>query len=72
MVCIDKLFIPKMAVSWNVAACNLVDINRHFRGAYSILMMEAGSYSERSVVFNRLHGAISQKMTILTLAAVRT
>jgi hypothetical protein len=34
-------------------------------------MMEAVSTSETLVYFNRLHGAISQKAVIFTLAIVR-
>jgi hypothetical protein len=41
----------KMAVFWAVAPCNLVEVYRHFRGAYNTLIIEAASTSETSVFF---------------------
>jgi hypothetical protein len=40
----------KMAVNWVVGPCSLVEVYRHFRGAYT-LMMKAASTSETSVNF---------------------
>jgi hypothetical protein len=46
----------KMTVFWDVAPCGLVEVDRHFRGAYCLhhqvaLMVEAVSTSETSVNF---------------------
>jgi hypothetical protein len=32
-----------MAVFWDVAPCSLVDIDRSFRGAYCLLILEAAN-----------------------------
>jgi hypothetical protein len=37
-----------MAVLWDITPCSLVDVDRRFRGAYS-LMLEGLSSSETSV-----------------------
>jgi hypothetical protein len=61
----------KMAVFWDVAPCNLVEVYRRFRGAFIIrvTMMETASTSETST---RLFGATIQKTAIFIHTAVRT
>jgi hypothetical protein len=59
----------KMAVFWDVAPCNLVDIARSFIGVYLItLMIEAVKLFRKSQsVSTRIHGATSQKKVIFLM-----
>jgi hypothetical protein len=50
----------KMTVSWNVAPCILIEIDRRFK----VLVMETISASETSVIFSRLHGKTTQKTDV--------
>jgi hypothetical protein len=41
----------KMTIFWDIAPCNLVEVNRRLRGAVIALIKEAVSTSETSVNF---------------------
>jgi hypothetical protein len=63
----------KMAIFWGVAPCNLLDTDRHFRGAYCLhhqgdctLTMGQVSTSELSIT-TTLQGTTSQKTVIFCL-----
>jgi hypothetical protein len=68
-------WVIKMTVSWDVAPCSVVKIDRRFRAPLpserSPLMTETVRICETSV-YTRLHGAVSQKALFFILAAVRT
>jgi hypothetical protein len=72
-----------MTAFWDMATCNLVEVDRSFRDTYCLhhrgdvfiaLMMEAVRTSETSAYFNEtiLHGAITKKALIFIHAAART
>jgi hypothetical protein len=56
----------KLTVFWEVAECSLIEINRRFRGAVSIIrvMMKAVITYGTSVNFCGLHGVTYQETAI--------
>jgi hypothetical protein len=60
----------KVAVSWDVTPCSLVEIDRQFRGAYCLHHQDNESttkqaHLKRRSISTRLHGATFQKTAIL-------
>jgi hypothetical protein len=57
-------------VFWDVAPCHLVEVYRHFRGAFC-LHHQGDRISEMSVTSAKLHGAESQKTVIFVRKVFR-
>jgi hypothetical protein len=64
----------KMRAFWDIAPCNLVGVDRRFRGAYCLHHHPDGGSPHFSNVSTstRLLYAVSQKALIFTLATVKT
>jgi hypothetical protein len=58
-----------MMALWDIASCNLIEVDQSFRGAYCFHQYAPLKHKSTSL---RLHGAISQKAVIFILATVRT
>jgi hypothetical protein len=63
-----------MKAFWDVAAHNLGEANRRFRGEYCLYNQEELVYAplKRRSTSKRLHGAICQKAVSILLVAART